>query len=736
MCALASFARPSGALGESASPAQWRLLPLHGGGFAQNVVFTRNPDVLYMTVDVGGPYRSVNGGYTWRALHGAMPWEMRRLMLDQTRSLSVDPRDENHIVCAAGNGHGILGGIIVSKDGGATWCQTGCGNFLANGRRRWMGQILSRSPWNPDELVAGGDCTGLMKSSDNGETWRLIAGTKDFWFSCVHHDRAVSGRVWACAPGFEDVPEEARDLAEGRNPNTWPQTARRRGLLRSDDGGETWADVGATGVPEEVAQLVGDPLVVGIFGETNLLSTCDGGATWEDFSQGLDRLSGNVWDNYGCRRGRYKSIGAGAGFLLVCDTRGNVFRRGAGDDAWHEVRALSLERSEPGKELKPRDHMPMACSIVVDPRDPRHWFITDWYAAWETTDGGETWRTRISGIQPLVPFTFDSSPFDKDVIFYATADSPMFVSRDGGNSFSLMADGTDSAVAESVNSVAFSQVTPGLALVTGGKFRPSIRVTRDNGMTWRVCSQKGLPKMTPDLKWTKADGFYAAYSIAVHPRRNEFFIAMGGHVGEGKGGIYRSRDAGETWDWFGQGLPEGENLFKFMEWGNGAALAVSESGDMVCWDMDGKTVFRRGEGDDHWEKIEFSMRVADPVGGRFAQASIKAVPGRGGWFFANCGDGNGALFRSIDGGRSFQKLPCGPVGIIRPLAFDRHVPGCFLVPGSGVVYISNDFGESFSVLPGGMDFPSGVHPQFYIDRGRIWATGSGSGAWEYNWNGK
>ena len=725
--------RPEGRipLGDAppASSGRWRLLPLQGGGFVQNIVFTRNPDVLYMTVDVGGPYRSDDGGRSWRPLHGAMPWEMRRLQLDCARSVSPDPRDENRIVCASGDGHGIVGGIVVSDDGGRSWRQTGRGNYLSNGRRRWMGQLLSRDPNNPDVLVAGGDCTGIVASRDGGETWRQIDGTDGYWFSCIHHDRAVPGRVWACAPGFEDVPEESRDLAEGRAPNPWPQPTRRRGLLRSDDGGATWVDTGAARVPEELAQIDGDPRVVGLFGERESLATYDGGATWEDFSKGLDRLSGNVWDNYGCLRGRYKAIGAGDGFLLVCDTRGNVFRRDAADASWREVPALSLERSEPAKELKPRDNMPMACSIVVDPRNPDRWFVTDWYCAWETTDAGAHWRTRISGVQPLVPFTIDASPFDPAVVFYATADSPMFVSRDGGRSFSLMGDGGGSVLSESVNSVAFSQTTPGLALVAGGKFRPSVRVTEDDGATWRVCGQKGLPEMKPDLKWTRADGFYAAYSVAVHPRRDEFLLAMGGHVGENKGGVYRSLDAGETWEWFGQGLPEGENLFKFMEWGNGEALAVSESGDMMCWSMDGRQVFRRGEGDDRWTKVDFSMRVVDSSGVA-VQPSIKAVPGRGGWFFANCGNGEGALFRSTDGGRSFAKSGRGPAGMFRPLAFDRRVPGRFVVPGPGVVYVTDDFGESFSELPGGMDFPSSVNPRFYADDGRLWATGSGSGAWE------
>ncbi len=39
--------------------------------------FTRNPNVAYLTIDVGGPYRSDDGCRTWRPLHGNLPYEMR-----------------------------------------------------------------------------------------------------------------------------------------------------------------------------------------------------------------------------------------------------------------------------------------------------------------------------------------------------------------------------------------------------------------------------------------------------------------------------------------------------------------------------------------------------------------------------------------------------------------------------------------------------------------------------------
>ena len=724
-CAVAAALVRTAVAADDAS--RWELFPFYGGGYVMNVVFTRNPLVAYMTVDVGGPYRTDDACRSWRPLHGNMPFAMRRQRLDHARSLSVDPRDENNIVCASGNGPDPMGGIVVSRDGGRTWRQTAVGNYLSNGRRRWMGQLLSRDPWNPDVLVTGGDCTGLMKSADNGETWRSV-GLDGHWFSHVHHDRGVKGRVWACAPGYEDVPEEARMVAAGRDPNPKPRYGRARGLYRSDDGGETWCRLDVARVPEELCQIDGDPRIVGLFDEQYLMSSRDGGVTWEDFSQGLERLphGRKIGDDSGCQSGRYTAIGAGPDFLLVCNTRGGVLRRGREDASWTKVTSNPVVYTEPDREMRPYRHMPAACSIVVNPHDARQWFVTDWYAVWMSPDEGRNWYSRIHGAQQLVPFTVAASPFNPDVVFAATADSPMYMSWDGIRSFKKMAG--PAGIAESVNSVAFSRVTPGLVLVTGGKFRTCVRVSRDDGRTWSLASTNGLPKIRPDLGWTKNDGFYAPYSVAVHPTRDDFLLAMGGVAGRGKGGVYRTRDAGETWEWFGEGLPQGEHLFKFMEWGNGAALAVSESGDMLCWDMAGEKVFRRGLDDVRWSRVGFSMKVTDPASGRGMGCAISALPGRPGWFVANCGAGRAALHRSTDGGRTFRPLP-GVSGRLSPIACDSHRPGMFVVGGEGALFLTRDFGDHFVVIPGGYDWPSGAEPEFVLDRGRIWAMGSGSGFW-------
>ena len=162
----------------AAEPEQppWRVLPIYGGGYVQNVVMCpSDTNRLYTYVDVGGPYRSDDAGRNWRPLHANMPLALRNRQMDHVRTLSVDPRDADNLVIAAGNTAVLPGGIGVSRDGGRTWKRTLEANFYGNGPMRMHGFVLDRNPFCPDELVAGEDLSGIFVSRDNGETWTDFA---------------------------------------------------------------------------------------------------------------------------------------------------------------------------------------------------------------------------------------------------------------------------------------------------------------------------------------------------------------------------------------------------------------------------------------------------------------------------------------------------------------------------------------------------------------------------------
>ena len=152
--------------------------------------------------------------------------------------------------------------------------------------------------------------------------------------------------------------------------------------------------------------------------------------------------------------------------------------------------------------------------------------------------------------------------------------------------------------------------------------------------------------------------------------------------------------------------------------------------------MDGRKVYRRGPGDVRWTKIAFTM---DRRAGR-TPPGIVAVPGKPGWFVANKGNDGAALFVSRDGGRTFARHWL-MTGEFQRIACDPFVPGLLYAAGSDAVYFSQDFGEHFSALPGGYDYPCDFEPTLFADRGRLWSTVGGSGCFvrkvfDFKGNGK
>lgn len=147
-----------------------------------------NPDVIYvgmgestarhyMSTIGDGVYKSVDGGETWVFL-GLR--ESRRI-----RSILVHPEDEDILyVSSMGDPYteSRLRGVYKSTDGGATWRQvlfvsgTTSARDLAFDPQNPKIVYVSlwdnlRSPWY---LGSGGPGSGIMRSTDGGETWERI----------------------------------------------------------------------------------------------------------------------------------------------------------------------------------------------------------------------------------------------------------------------------------------------------------------------------------------------------------------------------------------------------------------------------------------------------------------------------------------------------------------------------------------------------------------------------------
>ena len=685
-----------GLFGEEPS---WQMFPVWGGGYIQNVeMSTSNPDVWYAYVDVCGPYRSDDAGLNWRPLHQAYSMSDRGRGMNP-RSLSIDPRDPDSIVYAVGNNWRQSGYLFVSRDGGKTIRPTARDvHFYGNGARRTAGILLDRSPFDPDQLVAAPDSDGILLSADNGETWKNV-GLQRHFFTDVRYDLGTRGRLFACAPA----------CPAARSANGKPREA---GFYRSDDGGRTWRRLQEES-PLELCQTRGQgrPLLAH-FGGVDLRLSADGGETWTPYAQGLPQPG----DAY-LTAGRFQAIGAGSDFFVAADTAGNIYRRGLGEASWSRVVPERLTNRDPQMEthlMPSRKFAKAATTIKVDPRDDRHWLLTDWYAIWETQDAGASWHTAIRNICPLISFTVAADPFNGDNLIYGAADLVFFVSRDGGKSFSHD-ERTYAGKLGGATSIAFSSATRGAVFLCGGKSGSVTILRSTDGMTtWSVPQLKGLPRL--------AAGQCAVYTLAEQPGRERLFACVSGTVEPGKGGVYVSSDLGDSWTWFGTGLPADMSYAK-SEWDSAInpQIAVGPDGGAVTFNRRTKQLYfladrERGV----WEPS--SLRFTS-----WAQPVIAADPSVPGHFLAACA--NGEFAESVDGGRTFRLRDDVPERI-ESISFDAHTPGWLVLGCNGILRLSRDGGKTFEALTDVMGLPTGHSTRTVIDRRRLFLITGASGVFQ------
>jgi len=228
---------------------------------------------------------------------------------------------------------------------------------------------------------------------------------------------------------------------------------------------------------------------------------------------------------------------------------------------------------------------------------------------WKTTDGGMTWfpttdSTRMAGSIGAIAV----APSDPNVVYVGTGESPP-----RGN------------------------VSPG-----NGMYRST-----DAGKSW---SAVGLPDA----------GQIAA--IAVHPTNPDLvYAAVLGHIfgPNEQRGVYRSADGGKTW-----------NKVLYRDANSGAiALVMDPTNPRVLyaalwqtrrypWGFEsggpGSGIFKSTDGGDHWTEITRNRGLPDSgVVGKVGIAVSPADPNR---VWAIVEHDNGGVFRSDDGGATWQRV--------------------------------------------------------------------------------
>ena len=530
----------------------WTLIT---GNVAGNAIFSVDP--LHPTWVYGsewdGLYRSQDDGDTWTKLTGTWP-DGRSIDYGEVYPSPHDPQVV-FVRCAAAYLPGagtrrpsVAGarastagaqGLIKSTDGGATWKIVADMEGIAV-------QDVAFDPADSLQMVLATQSGQVFRSTDGGDHWGEVPKPPVDAIAAIAYNPYRPSEVWigsevpgkmykstdAAITGWQDVTPPLGHFFNLSFITFTTADSVYTTRNHTTDGGLTWHVLDA--VTARAGEIIFDPNnpLIGYFGDGiyGVEKTTDGGQTWAIKSQGL---SGMNCDSLEVSRADplrvYATFGAWPG----------IYRSTDGASNWTY---LPLGESPNG---------PFIVNVRLvreDPLDPKRLYVASDSGLYVSTDGGESWTSRgWNGptAQIDMPYALAADPNQRGHLLVGLNTSQttgqVYASSDYGVSWQPVTMPYDLSW---ITDVAFDPLTPGLVyLTTGGA---GLYRSTDSGSTWtRIDDQQ-----QPDMQ-SAAD-----IAIATHPQHML--------VVEGSGYAFRSLDDGTTWT-KAQSSPGGVTGFTFAD---------------------------------------------------------------------------------------------------------------------------------------------------------------------------
>jgi photosystem II stability/assembly factor-like uncharacterized protein len=590
-----------------------------------------NPQIIYvgtgesdMRSDISygdGVYKSTDGGATWRSIGLRDSQNVGRIL--------VDPRDANVVLVAAlGHAFGPNSerGVYRSTDGGATWTKTlsknddtgaidlcwDAANPTVVYAALWQ---TRRPPWSV-YAPTNGPGSGLYKSTDSGVTWKQLTGQgfpseglgrigiaippgqngNRIYAVVDAHDggiyrsddagqnwRRVSSdhRVWQRGWYFGGI------TADSRNPDV--VYVMDTAMYRSTDGGEHFEPIKAAPGGDDYHSLwiaPDDPQRMILGSDQGVAVTVDGATTWSSwFNQPTAQFYHVTTDN----RFPYRVYGA---------------QQDSGT-------AAVSSRSDYG-QITFRDWQPVGGEesgyIVADRADPDIVYGGGPYGVvrrfnWTTGQSFDVSPSAIRFNGEKLRFTWTSplvdSPQDLQVLYFGA--QFVLCSSDKGQTWQAIspdltvknADASGTAKKEEARGVVYTIAGSPLRAgeIWAGTDNGLIHLTLDDGAHWSNVTPPDIAEWS-QISLIEASPHDAATAYAAVDRHQ---------LDDFNPYVYRTHDAGKTWQKIAAGLPPGGYVHAVREdpERKGLLFAGTELGLFVSFD-DG----------DRWQPLQNNLPVS------------------------------------------------------------------------------------------------------------------------------
>jgi photosystem II stability/assembly factor-like uncharacterized protein len=495
-------------------------------------VHPKNPDVVYVGAmghvyapnSARGVYRTADGGKTWKRI-------LFRNDSTGVTDLVMDPSDPNTLYAAfwqAGrkpwqlSSGGTGSGIFKTTDGGETWKELTRNKGLPAGIVGNIGISVSPGATHRVYAIVEADSGGVFRSEDAGATWTKVNG-----------ERKLRQRAWYYSRIFAD-PKDTNTVYV-LNVSFW----------RSKDGGRTWKVIRTPhGDNHDLWIAPNDPMrmIEGNDGGANVSTNAGDSWTNQEYATaqfyhvsttnhfpywvcgtqqdnsslcGPSRMPGGIdigdWkDGGGCESGYITARPDHPDIVFAGCYGGLLTRTDLTTGAQRDVSPWPLNPLGHASE----DHkyrFQWTYPIVISPHDPNQLYVGG-NVIFQSTDEGQSWKiispdlTRHdpktlgpsggpitkdhTGVETYATvFTIAESPKEKGVIWSGSDDGLIYITRNGGQSWTNVTP-KDIGDFTRISMIEASPHEAGTAYVAANRyqlddFRPYIYRTQDYGQTWK-----------------------------------------------------------------------------------------------------------------------------------------------------------------------------------------------------------------------------------------------------------
>ena len=548
-------------------------------------IHPKNPDIVYIAI-IGDLFKDSNKRGVYKSTDGGKSW--RQVLFSNERSgavdISIDKNNPRIIFAATWNirrtpysleSGGEGSGLWKSTDGGETWKNISNNEGLPSGI--WGISGVSVSPVNSKKVFAliENKEGGLFRSDDGGSSWEKVNEDRNlrqraWYYTRVYADTQNENRVYVMNVSFWRSEDGGKSFDRYRTPHgdhhdLWIDPENNKRLIVADDGGAQVSSDDANNWSTYMNQPTAQYYRVATdnsFPYNILVAQQDNSTQRVPHRVNSGGISERDWE---------RSAGGESAHLAAKPDNPDIVYGGSYggyltrlDHSTGEVRSVNVWPNNPmghgAEDMKFRFQWNFP--IFFSPHDPNKLYTTS-NRFHVTYNEGEKWevfspdltRNEKEKLGPSGgPITKDNtaveyyatifaaceSPYEKDLLWAASDDGLIHLSRDGGKNWE------DVTPVNSPKYLMWNSVEPdpfvkgGLyaagTLYKTGDFQPYMYKTKDYGKTWEKITN-GIP----NNHFTRV--------LRADPNKEKLLYAGT------ESGMYISFDDGISWNSFQLNLP-------------------------------------------------------------------------------------------------------------------------------------------------------------------------------------